>query len=72
MNRNTQNQDEKYIYRYKGKSYEIIITDEEEYNEQRMKQILNDFLHCEKIGDWITINNRMTNGKKWGWLKEVI
>ena len=34
--------------------------------------VLNDFLHCEKTGDWNTIKNRMTNGIKWGWLKEVV
>jgi len=72
MSCNTHDQDEKYVYHFKGKPYEIIVTDEGEYNEQRMEQILSDFLYCEKIGDWTTINNRMTNGKKWGWLKEII
>jgi len=64
--------DNKYIYKYKGKSYEIMCNDEGEWSEQRKEQILNDFKHCEKIGEWITINNRMTNGIKWGWLKEVV
>jgi len=62
----------KYIYKYQGQSYEILCDDEGEFNEQRQQMILNDFLHCEKTGDWNTIKNRMTNGIKWGWLKEVV
>jgi hypothetical protein len=72
MSCNTHDQDEKYVYQFKGESYEIIITDEGEYNEQRMEIILRDFLAMEKSGDWITINNRMTNGIKWGWLKKIV
>jgi len=69
---NTQDQDMKYIYQYKGKLYKIIITDEGEYNEQRMEIILRDFLAMEKVGDWVTIKNRTVNGIKWGWLKEIV
>jgi hypothetical protein len=58
-------------YKYKNKIYEIIVKDEGEYNLQRKNQILSDFLFCEKIGEWNTINNRVTNGIKWGWLKEI-
>jgi len=61
----------KYIYKYQGKSYEILCNDEGEFSEQRQQIILSDFKHCEKTGDWNTIKNRMTNGLKWGWLKEV-
>ena len=28
-------------------------------------------IYCEKIGDWSTIKNRITNGIKWGWLIEI-
>ena len=59
------------IYTYKGKSYEILsqITDNDDKG--RANQILTDFLHCESVGDWGTIKNRITNGTMWGWLKEV-
>ena len=60
-----------YIYKYKSKSYEILCDDEGEFSEQRQQIVLRDFKHCEKIGDWNTINNRMTNGIKWGWLKII-
>ena len=52
-------------YTYKGITYEII---EEPH---RANQLLRDFLHCEEMGDWLTIKNRITNGTMWGWLKEV-
>ena len=59
------------IYTYRGKRYEILsyITDEDD--EGRAEQLLIDFLHCEKVGDWDTIGNRISNGLKWGWLKEI-
>ena len=58
------------IYTYRGKPYEILshITDEDDKG--RAEQLLIDFLHCEKVGDWRTIKNRITNGLMWGWLKE--
>lgn len=59
------------IYKNKGKIYQIIIRDEEDRNTQREEQILNDFLHCEKIGDYITIKNRIAKGLKWGELVEI-
>lgn len=54
-----------YRYTFGGKTYEIIE------EEQRAKQLLRDFLHCEETKDWNTIKNRITNGTMWGWLKEV-
>jgi len=56
-------QTKRWIYTHKGIAYEIL--------DERAEQILKDFLHCEKIGDWKTIKNRMINGTMWGWLKEV-
>ena len=60
------------IYTYRGKSYEILshITNKDG-DERRAEQLLIDFKHCESKGDWDTISNRITNGLKWGWLKEV-
>tara|TARA_Y100000389_G_C17439438_1_gene507653 strand:+ start:443 stop:646 length:204 start_codon:yes stop_codon:yes gene_type:complete len=58
-------------YKYKNKIYQILITDEWDRCKQREKQILRDFKYCEKINDWGTIKNRITNGVKWGWLTEI-
>ena len=58
-------------YKYKNKTYQILIIDEWDRCKQREKQILRDFKYCEKINDWGTIKNRITNGVKWGWLTEI-
>ena len=60
------------IYTYRGKRYEILsqITNKDG-DTLRAEQLLRDFLHCEEVGDWDTIKNRITNGLKWGWLKEI-
>ena len=60
------------IYTYKGIQYEILssITDKDG-DEGRANQLLRDFLHCESVGDWGTIKNRISNGLLWGWLKEI-
>jgi hypothetical protein len=54
-------------YNYRKEVYEIN-SDE---GEQRDEQILMDFLHCEKVRDYNTIENRITNGLMWGWLKKI-
>jgi hypothetical protein len=59
------------IYTYKGKSYEIRSDVTDKDDKGRAEQLLIDFKHCEKVGDWGTIKNRITNGTMWGWLKEV-
>jgi hypothetical protein len=59
------------IYTYKGTQYEIVRKETDKDDEGRADQILIDFLHCEKKGDWGTIKNRITNGLMWGWLKEI-
>jgi len=60
------------IYTYKGKSYEILSQQtNRDGDERRAKQLLRDFLHCESVGDWRTISNRITNGLLFGWLKEI-
>jgi|TARA_B110000977_G_scaffold147422_1_gene186819 hypothetical protein len=58
-------------YTYKNITYQIVITDEWDRCRQREEQILKDFQHCEKTGDFLTIKNRMTNGIKWGWLIKI-
>lgn len=51
-------------YKHKGIEYEIQTHD------GREEIILSDFKYCESIGDWKTIQNRITNGTMWGWLKK--
>ena len=55
-------------YNFEGKSYEIIITDEWDRNEQREKQILRDFKYLESKKEWLTIKNRILNGTTLGWM----
>jgi hypothetical protein len=64
--------DSKMEYTYRGKRYEILsqITNKDG-DTLRAEQLLRDFLHCEEVRDWGTIKNRITNGLKWGWLKEI-
>ena len=64
--------DSKMEYTYRGKRYEILsqITNRDG-DTLRAEQLLTDFLHCEEVRDWGTIKNRITNGLKWGWLKEI-
>lgn len=57
---------DKVYYTYKGKTYEITSTDVSPL------QLLRDFQHCQTIGDWVTIENRIIGGTTWGWLKEVV
>ena len=60
------------IYTYRGKGYQIISDiANRDGDSGRGEQLLRDFQWCEKIGDWDTIGNRITNGLKWGWLKEI-
>lgn len=58
------------IYTYRGKSYEILREEVESPSQpNRAEGLLIDFKHCESVGDWGTIKNRITNGLMWGWLK---
>ena len=60
------------IYTYRGKRYEILsAVTNKDGDDLRAEQLLRDFLHCEEVGDWRTISNRITNGLLWGWLKEI-
>ena len=59
------------IYTYKGTQYQIVREKVDKDDEGRAEQILRDFQHCESMGDWMTIKNRITNGLMWGWLREL-
>ena len=63
--------EEPLIYTHKGKRYKILTHITDRYGDRgRGEQLLRDFLHCEEVGDWETIKNRMIGGLKWGWLEE--
>lgn len=55
-------------YTYKGITYELV-DDKRDERLNWKEQVIRDFLHCESIGDWNTITNRINNGLIWGWLK---
>jgi hypothetical protein len=59
------------IYTYKGKSYEILSDVTDKDDKGRANQLLIDFKHCESIGDWNTLKNRINGGLHNGWLREV-
>ena len=54
------------IYTYRGTEY-IVIGDSDKDTER----LIQDFKYCESIYDYKTIDNRIINGIKWGWLKHV-
>lgn len=60
-------------YSFRGKTYEIIEDEINKNNDDpyRGQVIFNDFIHCEKKGDFTTIENRILGGTIWRWLKEV-
>lgn len=53
-------------YTYRGTEY-IVIGDSDKDTER----LIQDFKYCESIKDYTTINNRIVNGTKWGWLKQL-
>jgi hypothetical protein len=60
------------IYTYRGKRYEILSEQTNRHGDTlRAEQLIRDFLYCESIGDWDTITNRISNGMKWGWIREI-
>ena len=58
MNNNT--------YQYKGEEYTIKGSS----NEDTIR-LINDFKYCESIGDYLTIDNRMTGGLMHGWITKL-
>jgi len=56
----------KFIYEYRQVKYEVIGEDDD-----MSLRLVNDFKHCESIGDYQTIKNRITGGLMWGWLKQI-
>ena len=60
------------IYTYRGKKYEILSSQTDVHGDtHRSEHILSDFLYCEETRDWDTIGHRISNGLKWGWLREI-
>lgn len=53
----------KDIYTYKGKQYRVIGE-----TDDMTLRLINDFLYCESIGDYTTIDNRITNGVMFSWM----
>ena len=53
-------------YTYKGAEY-IVIGD----CDKETERLIQDFKYCECIHDYTTIDNRITNGIKWGWMVKV-
>lgn len=51
------------IYKFRGKEYQII--------DERGEGIKQDFLYCESIGDWKTIENRIVNGLLYKWMVAI-
>ena len=60
-------------YSFEGKHYKIVITDEEngDDNRKREEQLLRDFKHLESQHDYPTIKNRIISGTSWDWLIEI-
>lgn len=56
----------KFIYEYRQVKYEVIGEDDD-----MSLRLVNDFKHCESVGDFITIKNRIAGGLKWGWVKVI-
>ena len=54
------------IYTYRGTEY-IVIGESDKDTER----LIQDFKHCESIKDYTTIKNRIINGTKFGWLRQV-
>ena len=56
----------KFIYEYRQVKYEVIGEDD-----STSLRLVNDFKHCESVHDYITIQNRIKGGLKWGWMKII-
>ena len=53
-------------YTYKGTKYTVIGESDDD-----TERLIQDFKYCESIHDYNTIDNRITNGIKWGWMVKV-
>lgn len=64
--------DKKYIITYRKQKYELDpeYWDEEQPNTTREFQ-LSQLKYCVKVGDFITLENRINNMLKWGGIKKV-
>ena len=64
--------DKKYIITYRKQKYELDpeYWDEEQPNSTREFQ-LSQLNYCVKVGDFITLENRINNMLKWGGIKKI-
>ena len=58
----------KVTYNHRGSLYEITYTGEGIQDAEWFKQQL---LAAEKMGDWVTVNNKITGGLAWGHIKRI-
>ena len=60
-------------FSFKGKEYQIVPEESKVLTEpvRPAESLLRDFEYCKEVGDYQTIKNRITNGLRWGWIKEL-
>ena len=60
-------------FKFKGKEYQIVPEESKVLTEpvRPAESLLRDFEYCKEVGDYQTIKNRITNGLRWGWIKEL-
>lgn len=56
------------IFTFKGKQYEILP---QEDKIQTSKWLLSQFEYAVKTHQFITVENRIINGLKYGWVREI-
>ena len=60
-----------YTFKFRGKTYKLTDKWEETcLNDSKAFQ-LKQFKYLEKIGDYITMENRVNNQEKFGYLEEI-
>jgi hypothetical protein len=57
---------------YRGKYYTIEDNSDDEESIQTNEWIKQQIEYAMKIGDWVTVDNRISNGLRWGWIKETV
>lgn len=58
--------------KYKGKSYTIEDNSDDEESIQTNEWLKQQIEYAMEMGDWVTVDNRIINGLKWGWIKETV
>ena len=64
--------DKEYIITYRNQKYELDpeYWEEVDINSTREFQLMQ-LEHCIKVGDFITLENRINNMLKWGGIRKV-